>query len=81
MVSDEQARLIAEASAPIVLVDVRGRELGKLEPVDAKSSSEPCISDEELAELKRRMAAARRGEGGFVTTEQLLQNLRALAPE
>ena len=75
-VSDEQARLISEASAPIVFVDNHGNELGKLQPNAVKSKPEYEISDEELAELKRRANSP----GPGVTTSELLTYLKTLAP-
>lgn len=75
-VSDEQARLISEASAPIVFVDVRGRELGKLDRSAASARSAPEMSDEELAEIKRRMQTPGPGK----TTKELLDHLMTLAP-
>jgi hypothetical protein len=74
--SDELARQISEASAPIVLVDSRGRKLGQLAPLSAEQAEH--LSDEELAEIKRRMAT---DNGIRYTTAQVLQYLRELAPE
>lgn len=75
-VSDEQARLISEASTPIVFVDVRGRELGKLDQSAARAKSAPEMSDEELAEIKRRMQTPGPGK----PTKELLEHLMKLAP-
>jgi hypothetical protein len=75
--SDDQTRQLSEASAPIVFVDSRGRKLGELSSVN-RSTSEDTISDEELAEIKRRMA---NDDGTRYTTAQVLQYLRDLAPE
>jgi hypothetical protein len=76
MVNDEQARLIAEASSPVIFVDARGREIGKLQPLSADQLKSPGISEEELAELKRRMASPGPGK----TTEEILDRLKAMAP-
>ena len=76
MVNDEQARLIAEASSPVVFVDARGHEIGKLQPLPTDRQAAPQISDEELAELKRRMASPGPGK----TTDKVLARLKAIAP-
>lgn len=75
-VSDEQARLIAEATTPIVFVDISGRKVGTLEPLAAPSNAKPVVPDEELAELKRRLNSP----GPGITTEELLDHLKAIAP-
>jgi hypothetical protein len=75
-VSEEQARLISEATTPIVFVDVSERKVGTLEPLAAPSNSQPSISDEELAELKRRLNSPGPGK----TTKELLDHLKAIAP-
>jgi hypothetical protein len=75
-VSDEVARLISQGSTPIVLVDKQGRELGKLDRMCASESMAPSISDEELAELKRRMNEPGPGK----TKKELLDYLQSLAP-
>jgi hypothetical protein len=76
-VSDEVARLISQGSTPIVLVDKQGRELGKLDRMGASAeSTAPSISDEELADLKRRMNEPGPGK----TTKELLDYLQSLAP-
>jgi CRISPR/Cas system-associated endonuclease Cas1 len=80
-VSDEYAQLISEAKLPVVFVDSKGKPLGQLSPVDPSTATLPAITAEELAELKRRKSAALRGEGNFITTSELLRELRELAPE
>jgi hypothetical protein len=77
-VSDELAHKIASGPLPIVLVDSRGNTLGQVRPVAALASVDASISEEELAEIKRRMAE---DDGARFTTAQLLDHLRALAPE
>jgi hypothetical protein len=76
--SDEFTRQISEASMPIVLVDSRGRRLGELSSVARDADAKETISDDELAEIKRRMA---NDNGERYTTAQVLQYLRELAPE
>jgi hypothetical protein len=71
--SDDQTRQLSEASAPIVFVDSRGRKLGELSSVD-RDTSEETISDEELAEIKRRMASP----GPGYTTKEVLAHLHSL---
>lgn len=83
-VSDEQARLIAEASSPIVLVDSRGRELGQVTraPVAAalaRSPGEP--SNDEWAEAKLQMEIYQREGGSFYTTQEVLEHLKSLEKE
>ena len=75
-ITDEQARLIAEASTPIVVVDSRGREVGKLQPIDAASTGAAPLSAEDVAELKRRINAPGPGK----STKELLEHLQAIAP-
>jgi hypothetical protein len=77
-VSDDLARQIASGPLPIVLVDSQGNALGQIRPVVATGSDDASISEEELAEIKRRMAD---DDGTRYTTAQLLDHLRALAPE
>ena len=77
MINDEQARAIAQSSAPVVFVDRRGQEVGRFKPLtDEEKKSVPPLSPEELAELKRRMELPGPGK----STAELLDNLRALAP-
>jgi len=75
-VNDELARQIAGAQFPIVLVDERGRELAKLGPVDQDPSGQATMSDNEWAEIKRRMAT---DNGVRYTTAEVLEHLRTLA--
>jgi hypothetical protein len=73
--SDEQTRLIIEASVPIVLVDSHGRTVGEVAPA---AKAEAKISDEEWAEIKRRMA---NDDGTRYSWAEVKERLRALAPE
>lgn len=76
-ISDEQARLIGEAIAPIVLVDSRGREVAKVAPTEPTLA--PDASEEEvIAEIYRRMAA---DDGTRYTHAEAMARLRELAPE
>jgi hypothetical protein len=76
--SDELARQISEASAPIMLIDSHGRTLGQVAPVAANAQLEAKISDEEWAEIKRRMAS---DDGTRYTWAEVKEHLRSLAPE
>ena len=76
--SDDQARIVAGASTPVDVIDSHGRTIGKLAPVMPESSAAYAISDEELAEIKRRMA---NDDGTRYTTAEVLAYLRTLAPE
>ena len=75
-VSAELARAIAESPPPIVLVDPQGRKLGQMTQIEA--AAEAKISDEEWAEIKRRMA---NDDGTRYTWAEVKDYLRTLAPE
>ena len=75
MVNDEQARLIAGATLPIIVTDASGRQLGKLEPLSPNIAIPP-LSREELEELRRRMASPGPGK----TTKEVLDRLKSIAP-
>lgn len=74
--SDELARQISEASAPIVLVDSRGHKLGQIAPLSSEQAAQ--VSDEELAEIKRRMA---NDSGIRYSHAEVMERLHRLAPE
>jgi hypothetical protein len=76
--TDEQAQLIAGASQPIDVVDSQGRALGKIAPTPQNQSDPGAISDADLAEIKRRMAA---DDGTRFTMPEMLEHLRTLASE
>jgi hypothetical protein len=72
-VSVEQAQFIAQAHGPLVVVDLQGHLLGHLTPangVDCRVG----LSDDELAEIKRRMQSTLPG----LSTEQVLGYLDSL---
>jgi hypothetical protein len=77
-VSDEQARLITEASVPIILIDSHGRTIGEVAPVAPGTQPKASISDEEWAEIQRRMAD---DDGTRYTHAEMMERLRELAPE
>jgi hypothetical protein len=79
-VSDEQARLIAQASFPIIVVDSHGRQLGQISPVtSAKADVESSIDD--WAEAKRQIEIYNRQGGSFYTTKEVLEHLTSLEKE
>lgn len=77
-VSDEQARLIGEATSPIVLVDSTGREVGTVAPTFADPLGPDASEEEVVAEIKRRMA---NDDGQRFTHASVMTHLRTLAPE
>jgi len=77
-VSDVQARVIAESSPPFVVVDPQGKPLGQITPVDPETATQPGISAEDWAEIKRRMA---NDDGTRYTLAEIMERVRALAPE
>jgi hypothetical protein len=76
--SDDQARIVAGSTVPIIVQDPRGRTLGKLSPLASDSRLNDAISPEALAEVKLRMA---NDDGARFTTAEVMAQLRAIAPE
>jgi hypothetical protein len=73
--SDEQARLIGEATAPVVLVDSKGQRVGRV----TKLALPPDAPEAEVvAEIKRRMAE---DDGTRLTHAEVMAHLRGLADE
>jgi hypothetical protein len=70
-VSDEQARVISEASPPCLVVDRQGKTLGQITPIDPTALAKPQIPADVWAEIQRRM----REPGEYVTFEQLKERL------
>ena len=70
-VSEVQARVIAESSPPILVVDPQGKALGQITPVDPATAAQPSISAEEWAEIKRRMQEP----GEYLTFQQIKERL------
>ena len=63
--SDDQVRLLAGASTPVVVVDPRGKEVGKIHPVAAAVQAS---DDDEWAEAIRQREQYRKDGGkGFTT--------------
>ncbi len=75
-ISDEQARLIGAATMPIVLVDPRGREVGKVSP--ASTLAPDATEEQVIAEIQCRMAA---DDGTRYTHAEVMARLRELASE
>lgn len=74
--SAEQSQLLYSAAAPIVFLDARGREVGRLNRPMGDTAAEYELSADELAELHRRESSP----GPGVTTSELLARLQSLAP-
>jgi uncharacterized protein YmfQ (DUF2313 family) len=68
MLTDEQARVLAQATGPVPVRDANGTELGHIEPK---------LTPEMIRELKRRGASP----GPFFTGEQVQTRLLALEKE
>ncbi len=68
ILTDEQARIVAESPGPVIVRDAGGNVLGRIEP---------DFTPEEIAELKRRAASP----GPFFTGDQVQGRLRALQEE
>jgi|AP95_1055475.scaffolds.fasta_scaffold632873_1 hypothetical protein len=69
VVSDDQAKLIAEAQSEVFIRDSQGRVLGQVSP--ARGSSR--FSPDEVAELEKRLDEP----GERVTTTELLERLKS----
>ncbi len=78
--SDDQVRILTGASTAVVVVDSRGKELGKLQPV-MPEAGQSLDSDDDWAEAKRRMEQYKREGGPLYTTKEVLEYLRSLKPE
>jgi hypothetical protein len=74
-VSDDLARAISEAGAFVALIDGTGRTIGHVAPVGSKLSGPIGMTDEHIAELKRRMAE---DDGTRYTWAEVKERLRAL---
>ena len=68
MLTDEQAKVLAQATGPVPVTDAHGPELGHIEPK---------LTPEMIRELKRRGASP----GPFFTGEQVQARLLALEKE
>jgi hypothetical protein len=77
-VSDDFARQIAGAPLPIVLVDSHGRALGQINRLEDFPVESSAISDEDWAEIQRRMA---NDDGTRYSWAEVKQHLRSLVKE
>lgn len=81
-VTAEIASAIAASSPPIVLVDPQGKKLGQMTQTDLSSASESIgpigMTDEHLAEIKRRMAE---DDGTRFTLAEIMERVQTLATE
>ena len=77
-VTDELARAISQAGSFVILVDSKGRTIGQLTPVDSDLEGPLGMTDEHLAELKRRMAD---DDGTRYSWAEVKEHLRALTQE
>ena len=68
LLTEEQARIVAQAVEPVVLRAPDGMELGRIEPL---------LSPDEIAELKRRAASP----GPWFTSAQVRAHMQALQEE
>jgi uncharacterized protein YmfQ (DUF2313 family) len=68
VLTEEQAKIVAQALGPVTVRDAKGNVLGRIEPE---------LTLEMIAELKRRA----RSPGPFYTGEQVQARLRALQEE
>jgi uncharacterized protein YmfQ (DUF2313 family) len=68
ILTEEQAKIVAQALGPVEVRDASGKTLGHIEP---------RLTPEMIAELKRRAASP----GPFYTGEQVQARLRALQEE
>lgn len=75
-INDDIARLIGEATGPVILVDPRGKHVGN---VTRYTILPPDASEEEVvAEIRRRMAD---DDGARFTHSEVMSHLRSLASE
>jgi hypothetical protein len=75
-INDDIARLIGEATGPVILVDPHGRHIGN---VTRYVILPPDASEEEvIAEIRRRMAD---DDGTRYTHTEVMNHLRSLTAE
>jgi hypothetical protein len=76
MLNDDQSKALAESSIPVLVVDARGRAVGRLTPVTAQVQATSL--EEQVAEAKRRMT---NDDGYRRKVSDILEDLRKIAPE
>jgi hypothetical protein len=77
-IPDDVARAISDAGSFVALVDGTGRTIGHVAPAGAKLSGPIGMTDEHIAELKRRMAE---DDGTRHVLSDVITRLRSAAPE
>lgn len=77
-ISDDLARAIADAGPFVRLVDSTGRAIAEFTPLDATPRGPIGMTEEHIAELKRRMAE---DDGTRYSLADVISRLRELAPE
>lgn len=77
-ISAETARAIINAGSFAVLVDPSGKRVGQVAPVTESQQGPIGMTEEHIAELKRRMAE---DDGTRYVFSDVIARLRALAPE
>ena len=77
-VTDELARAIAQAGPFVTLVDSNGRTIGQVTPLNSSLEGPLGMTDEHLAELKRRMA---NDDGTRYSWAEVKEHLRTLTRE
>jgi hypothetical protein len=81
VLSDEQSRLLLSGSLPVVVLDSRGRKVAEITSVESPAASQKMTDAELIAEAKRRMERAKHENVKCYTTAEVLERLRAVAPE
>jgi hypothetical protein len=74
--SDEQVKLIGEATSPVVLVNSAGRKVGKVTPLNFLPSG--ATEREVIADIRSRMAE---DDGTRFTHSEVMDHLRTLASQ
>jgi hypothetical protein len=78
ILNDEQTRLLAGATVPVVIVDSRGRKVAE---IPAPLNSQEMSEEEWIAEAIRRRERYEQEGGPSYTTREVLEYLRSLKPE
>ena len=87
ILSDEQVRLLQEASAPVVFFDSSGNKVAEIpaigSPAIGSPASEPNLAADDawIAEAEKRVERARRQGMQGSTTPEMLARLRTVKPE
>lgn len=76
VLNDEQLEILSRACEPVRVVDRSGRDWGKLAPPHTGQSAQAL--DPEVALALERMQEAKRGEGTFYSSKEVLDHLQSL---